>query len=114
MSSPFQKSFIAKSPIDMHNGEKHPGLASEETSEIKKDDKSEYSLVTDAWGGTEGLNIGDTIRPGNGKTFNPNKVEGNVLASSTDFDYKRKNKNNIVLGDIMLPLKTTKKKEQDK
>ena len=44
-------------------------LTGENTSEIKTDDKGEYSLVLDET--QEGLKSGDTIRPSNNKTFKP-------------------------------------------
>ena len=79
----------------------HPGkvkLAGEETTEIKKDKKGEYSIVSPSGYNIQGLNKGDTIRPAFGKRFNPNKInvkDKNYL--SGDFDFVRTDKNNIKL-----------------
>ena len=73
-------------------------LMGEETSEIKKDKKGEYSIVSPSGYNIKGLNTGDTIRPASGRRFNPNKLnvrDKNYL--SGDFDWKRTGKNNIKL-----------------
>ena len=81
----------------------HPGkvkLMGEETTEIKKDKKGEYSIV-DASYGIKGINQGDTIRPASGKRFNSNKRyprgTGSYNYLSGDFDFVRTDKNNIKL-----------------
>ena len=82
----------------------HPGkvkLMGEETSEIKKDKKGEYSIVDPGGYTIKGLNVGDTIRPASGKTFNPNKrfpkSTGFNNYLSGDFDFVRTDENNIKL-----------------
>ncbi len=82
----------------------HPGkvkLMGEETSEIKKDKKGEYSIVSPPGYNIQGLNTGDTIRPASGKRFNPNKryprETGSYNFLSGDFDFVRTDENNIKL-----------------
>jgi len=73
-------------------------LLGEETSEIKKDKKGEYSIVSPSGYNIKGINTGDTIRPASGRKFNPNKLNAvykNYL--SGDFDWERTNENNIKL-----------------
>tara|TARA_R100000544_G_scaffold26314_1_gene13545 strand:+ start:195 stop:710 length:516 start_codon:yes stop_codon:yes gene_type:complete len=53
----------------MESPVKNTLLTGENTSEIKTDDKGEYSLVLDET--QEGLKTGDTIRPADNKLFKP-------------------------------------------
>ena len=82
----------------------HPGkvkLMGEEASEIKKDKKGEYSIVSPRGYDIQGLNTGDTIRPAYGKRFNKNKRHrkntGFHNYLSGDFDFVRTDENNIKL-----------------
>jgi hypothetical protein len=52
----------------LYNNQK---LTGENTSEIKKDKKGEYSLVDAKRSPGDDLKIGDTIRPANNKFFKP-------------------------------------------
>jgi len=91
----------AESPLN----DNHPGkvkLMGEETTEIKKDKKGEYSIVDPDDYNIQGINTGDTIRPASGKRFNPNKTflypDGTKrLGGGEDFDWVRTDENNIKL-----------------
>jgi hypothetical protein len=67
---------------DMKSPAKKQRLTGENTSEIKKDNKGEYSLVMDET--QAGLKSGDTIRPANNKFFKP-AVIGKSLGSKDGY-----------------------------
>jgi len=73
-------------------------LMGEETSDIKKDKKGEYSIVDPPGYHIQGINTGDTIRPASGRRFNKNK-RGKFYPNriSGDFDWTRTDENNIKL-----------------
>ena len=65
----------------LYNNQK---LTGENTSEIKKDKKGEYSLVDAKRSPGDDLKIGDTIRPANNKFFKP-AVIGKSLGSKDGY-----------------------------
>jgi len=65
----------------LYNNQK---LTGENTSEIKKDKKGEYSLVDAKRSPGDDLKIGDTIRPANNKFFKP-AVIGKSLGSNDGY-----------------------------
>ena len=90
-----------ESPLnDNHPGDNKIKILAGETTEIKKDKKGEYSII-DAPYRIKGINQGDTIRPGSGNTFNPNKrfpkSTGSYNYLSGDLDFERTDENNIKL-----------------
>ncbi len=101
---PFTSKHCAQVNYDSPLNDNHPGkvkLMGEETTEIKKDKKGEYSIVSPPGYNIQGLNTGDTIRPASGNTFNPNKrfpkSTGSYNYLSGDFDFVRTDENNIKL-----------------